>query len=94
MIIKATENQSLFDVAIQYLGSILAAVDIALANNISVTATITPGMELKIPASTFKNAEVASYFSGRNQNIATNFTLAQNQNSVLDYLYPQTIPLL
>lgn len=90
MKIYVAENQSVFDLAIQYLGSALAAIDIALANNISITDNLLPGQQLIIPESEYKNAEVASYFSGRNQGIATSFIDVEvNEN---DYLIPGVFP--
>lgn len=48
-VIKVQQGQNLFDVAISMMGSALGAVEIALANNISVTETLSPGQELKVP---------------------------------------------
>jgi hypothetical protein len=90
MKIYVAENQSVFDIAIQYLGSALAAIDVALANNISLTDVLQPGQQLVIPDSGFRNDEVANYFTGRNQGIATNFLdITVNE---IDYLIPGMFP--
>lgn len=49
MTFKVLNNQSLFDIAIQTLGSAEAAFDIALANNISITDDLEVGQTLQIP---------------------------------------------
>jgi hypothetical protein len=52
MEVKVLNNQSLFDIAIQTLGSAEAAFDIALANNLSITDDLEVGHLLQIPQQT------------------------------------------
>ncbi len=65
------ENQSLLDVAVQDDGSVLAAFEWTLVNGLSITDDLTPGQQLVAPNSLFRNTNVANYFKGRNQMIAT-----------------------
>ncbi|WP_269222000.1 hypothetical protein [Flavobacterium sp. IMCC34518] len=65
------ENQSLFDIAVQEDGSVLAVFEWALANGLSITDILEPGHKLTVPKSNFNNIDVANYFKGRNHKIAT-----------------------
>ena len=69
--IYAIENQSLFDVAIQESGSVLAAFDWALKNGLSLTEDLVPGQKLTTPNSNFNHSEVAEYFKRKNIKVAT-----------------------
>lgn len=93
MIILVAEHQSLFDIAIQYSGSALAAFDIAVANGISVTDDLTPGQKLKIPVSIYKNDEVANYFGSRSQGIATYFNEIVPENNIEGFEFPGGFPM-
>jgi hypothetical protein len=55
-------NQSLLDIAIQVSGSAEAAFDIALANNINITAELQTGQTLQIPISGRENRQIVSYY--------------------------------
>jgi hypothetical protein len=68
------ENQSLFDIAIQESGSVLTAFDWAVANGFSITDDLAPGQKLIAPSSSYRNADVANYFKGKNQMVATGVT--------------------
>jgi capsid protein len=80
------ENQSLLDVAIQEDGSVLAAFEWAVANGISITDDLAPGQNLSAPNSSYRNADVANYFKGRKQMIATAIKQQSNPNL---YDFPQ-----
>lgn len=80
--IYAIENQSLFDVAIQESGSILVAFDWALKNGLSLTEDLAPGQQLTSPNSDFINADVAGYFKGKKQMIATGFNIGDGQSMI------------
>lgn len=69
--IYAIENQSVFDVAVQESGSVLAAFDWALKNGLSLTDDLEPGQQLISPNSDFFNTDVSGYFKGKKQMIAT-----------------------
>lgn len=73
--IKVIANQSVFDVAVQAMGNVDAAFDLAYANEISVTSELLPGQELIIPDSAFSNQEVSAYYTGKNKKIATHILL-------------------
>lgn len=67
------QNQSLLDIAIQEDGSVLAAFDWAFVNGLSITDALSPGQSLIAPNSVYKNTEVANYFKGKTQQLATAF---------------------
>jgi hypothetical protein len=64
MQIKALNNQSLFDIAIQTLGSAEAAFDLALANNISITDDLEAGQILTVPqaANDYVKKQTVEYY--------------------------------
>ncbi|WP_300978937.1 hypothetical protein [Flavobacterium sp.] len=80
--ITAVSNQSLLDIAIQEDGNVLAAFDWALANGVSITDTLAPGQKLNTANSSYKNADVAKYFKGKSQMVAT----ALNNNELIETL--------
>lgn len=59
--VKILPNQTLLDIAIQECGTAEAVAEIALANGLSVTEDLEPGMELKIPL-VKKNDEILNYY--------------------------------
>ncbi|RWX03355.1 LysM peptidoglycan-binding domain-containing protein [Flavobacterium cerinum] len=67
-------NQSLYDIAIERLGSVLALFDLAYANNLSPTAVLKSGQELIIPESLYKRQDVINTIEGTQQKIATALT--------------------
>ncbi len=66
-----TAGQSLVDVAIQELGSVGAAFDLADAAGLAITDVLTPGQVLEVPASALARPELVSYFRNRGQRINT-----------------------
>lgn len=58
---KAQENQTLIDIAIQCTGSADAAYDIALLNGLSVSDILVPGIDLILPS--VINPDVVAYYS-------------------------------
>jgi hypothetical protein len=72
------ENQSLFDISVQEDGSVLAVFEWALANGISMTDILAPGQKLTAPKSSFRNSDMANYFQGRKQEVATCSTIGNN----------------
>jgi hypothetical protein len=81
-VITAVSNQSLLDIAIQEDGNILAAFEWALANGISITDMVDSGQKLNAPSSRYRNADVANYFKGKSQMVAT----ALNDNELFPTL--------
>jgi hypothetical protein len=76
------ENQSLLDIAIQEDGSVLAAFDWAFANGLSITDDLFPGQKLIAPVSAYRNADVANYFLGKRQLIATGFNIEDGSSII------------
>lgn len=72
------ENQSLFDVSVQEDGSVLAVFEWAVANGVSITDDLAPGQKLSAPNSIFRNVDMANYFKGKNQQVATCSTIGNN----------------
>ena len=60
-----TQGQSLADVAIQELGSVAGLFDLADANGLAITDTLTAGQLLTVPASANGRPEVAALFAAR-----------------------------
>lgn len=80
--IYAIENQSVLDVAIQEDGSVMAFFEWALKNGLSITDELTPGQQLVSPNSSFRNAEIANYFKGKKQMIATGFNIGEGDSMI------------
>lgn len=80
--IYAIENQSFFDVAIQESGSVMAAFDWTLKNGLSITDELEPGQQLISPNSDFINTDVARYFKGKKQMIATGFNIGEGDSMI------------
>lgn len=74
--ISVIENQSLLDIAVQEDGSVLTAFEWALINGLSITDDLAPGQKLLVPNPIFRNADVADYFKGKNQMVATGISAA------------------
>lgn len=67
--VKALQNQSLLDIAVQTSGSLEAVIALAAVNGLSVTDSLEAGMELtEAPA---VNRDMAAYYSARNIRPAT-----------------------
>jgi hypothetical protein len=69
-----SDGQSLLDVALQELGDVAAAFDLADANELAITSALTPGQMLQVPASLLSRPEVAAYFTSHRQRINTGDT--------------------
>ncbi|MDI5894404.1 hypothetical protein [Flavobacterium algoritolerans] len=80
--ITVIPNQSLFDIAVQEDGSVLVAFDRAFANGLSITAELFPKQKLVATNSSYRNNEVANYFKGKKQMIATGFNIADGQSII------------
>jgi LysM repeat protein len=63
MQVTVLNNQSLFDVAIQYYGTVEASVSIAILNGISITDELVPGQVLNVPVIDYGFSDVANYFN-------------------------------
>ncbi|OWP76834.1 hypothetical protein [Flavobacterium oreochromis] len=79
-------NQSLQDIAIGYCGTGEAIKDIAMLNNISITAELIPGQLIVIPSKDYGYQEIANYFNLNKAEPATALTQTQ-----IEVLQPQGI---
>lgn len=70
---KATvlHNQSLLDIAIQHTGSVLNAFQITVANGISLTDDLTPGLILTIPENVVFDTDILNYYTSKKIQPAT-----------------------
>jgi len=66
-----TEGQTLLDICLQELGTVAAVFELADANNLGVTDTLTPGQQLVVPTALATRPEVVAYFTSRRQRINT-----------------------
>ena len=77
---KVLQGQSIFDIAVQELGSAEGAFDIALLNGQSVTDALEEGQEMKLTA--LVNKPIAAYYANKSLTPATSLTETQ-QNEAL-----------
>ncbi len=81
-------NQTLLDVAIHHFGTVQAVTELAILNNISVTAPLVSGTVLELPTVDYGESEVVSYFTLNNKQPATGFSddlISEEENSGIDY---------
>lgn len=89
MKIKVLQNQTLFDIAIQYYGKTEAVFDIALLNNIGITDVLYAGLELLLPDIDYGFKEVVTYLKNEKVIPAT----ADNDSYLtLEYMLNQSFP--
>lgn len=62
MIVKVLDNQSLFDIALMHCGKAELAYDIAIANGISVTDSVSVGSEITIPDGLKVNNDIVQFY--------------------------------
>jgi len=87
---KVLQGQSLFDIAVQQLGSAEGAFALAIANGLDLTDELVPGLELQLPE--VLNTDIALYFSSRNISPATFLAVqAETVGSVVDTVYIETV---
>ena len=83
--IHVAENQSLFDVAIQRLGSTEAVFELALLNGLSITDELAAGNVINLPEAW--NKSVADYFKNKNLVPATFQESASSQSENIQVIY-------
>jgi len=66
---KVIQGQSIFDIAVQELGSIEGAFELAMLNGISVTDELIPGQELILPI--VLNKDIINYYANKGIKPAT-----------------------
>ncbi len=60
--VTVLSNQSLFDIAIQYYGTIDGIFTICMANNITITDKLLPGQVLNIPEFKGNDSDIVDYY--------------------------------
>lgn len=74
-IITIRNKQSMSDIAIQEAGTVEAIIEIAVLNNISPTADLTPGQSLLVPDEFInKDSSVLEYYTRKKITPATSWT--------------------
>jgi hypothetical protein len=84
MIVKVLAGQSLFDIAIQYLGNIDTAFEIAQANGRMLSDDLVTGENLIVPDELSKSNVVLQYYSARGLVPATALT-TQDKRAAFAY---------
>ena len=77
---KVLQGQSIFDIAVQELGSAEGAFALAIANGQSVTDALHEGQEMELTA--VVNKPIATYYANKSLTPATSLTETQ-QNEAL-----------
>jgi hypothetical protein len=70
--VKVSDKQSLFDIAVQSLGSVSAVFELATENDLSITEALTAGQSLGL--SEVYSSDVADYFTNKKIKPATAIT--------------------
>jgi len=73
---KALNNQSLLDLAIQAAGHVEGVVVLAQENGLSVTAELTPGDDVTTISATLVDADIQNYYTTRKVRPATDAEVA------------------
>ena len=85
--ITVLHNQSLLDVAIQHTGSVANCFAIAVANGLSVSDDLTPGIDLVIPEDAIIDKDVLRYQKSKGIQPATGITNLENEQlGGIDYM--------
>jgi LysM repeat protein len=82
MKITVLNNQSLYDIAVRYLGTVDAAYDLAEENNLKIDQDLFAGQILKLPKKDYGFKEVVKYFDENNIQPAT----AASTGTGIDYM--------
>lgn len=77
--LKVQNKQNLFDIAVQAYGNIEKVLDLAIANDKSVTSELSTGEVLNIPEVADAERNIVDFFETRSIKPATASTLAQNE---------------
>lgn len=79
-------KQTLFDFALQYCGTAEAALQIAVANNISLTAELAVGTILTIPDDVPTDPVITNYYNTKNIVPATRVTTGYSDRGGIDFM--------
>ena len=82
-------QQSLFDIAVEHCGAVEAVLDLAFANNISVTDAIAVGTELMPVAVQEKNKKRVELFGNLLNKVGT--ALNEGDESILEDVVPARV---
>lgn len=74
MIVTVLHNQSILDIAIQYTGMVENSFDIAVYNGLSVSDSLSSGMNITIPEGIDTDVDVINDFSSKILQPATGIT--------------------
>jgi hypothetical protein len=75
--VKIKENQSVFDIVTQTLGTAEASFLFGALNDLAITDDIYSNEILKVSVSEIKKNEISSYFLQKNIELATGFPLLE-----------------
>lgn len=91
MKIKVLHNQTIFDIAVQYFGTVDAAYDIAFLNDIGITDVLPVSLELRLPPNDYGFNEVVNYYKS---NRITPATADRESYLISDYIFSQKLPII
>ena len=66
-----SDGQTLLDIALQELGTVEAAFNLADANGLTITTALAAGQSLTVPVSAAASAELATYYASRGHRVNT-----------------------
>lgn len=72
--VKVRHNQTLIDIAVQEYGTPTAVVDLAVANGIGITDTLTPASSVTLPTGVAKDNDILAYYHKNSIHPATRHT--------------------
>ena len=83
MKLRVLDRQSIFDLAVQALGSVEAAFALALENGLSLTEDLTAGQPVIIAGE--KSKAIADYYTAKQLKPATGITLEEQKQEGIDF---------
>ena len=89
--IKVLHNQTMFDIAIQHFGTVNAAYDIALLNDLCVSDVLPVSMELKIPDEDYGFSESVNYYLS---NKITPASADKDVYLINEFIFNQPLPII
>ena len=69
--VNSIKDQNLLDVAVEQNGNVLSTIDVALANDMSITDDAVVGQELSVPPTSEKKEDVVNYFEKKGHKVVT-----------------------
>lgn len=71
---KVTQNQSILDICLMAYGNLDSVMALLVANDLSITDELVPGMELKIPEVDTADTDIVNFYNRKSIKPATAFT--------------------